>query len=158
MFQCACVYHNFFIHSSITDTGCFYILAIINKAAMNREVQVSFQASVFVSFGYFPEGELLDCMLVPVAPSDKESAYQFWRLRRCRFDPWVGKIPWSRKWNPILVFFPGKFHGQRSLAGWSPWAAKCWTWLSDWAYTHINSVFNFFKDSHTVFHSGYSSL
>ena len=39
------------------------------------------------------------------------------RPRRCRFDPWVGKIPWSRKWQPTPVFLPGEFHGQRVLAG-----------------------------------------
>ena len=32
-------------------------------------------------------------------------------------DPWVGKIPWRRKWQPMPVCLPGKFHGQRSLAG-----------------------------------------
>ena len=31
--------------------------------------------------------------------------------RRCRFDPWVGKIPWRKKWQPTLVFLLGKFHG-----------------------------------------------
>ena len=36
----------------------------------------------------------------------------------------VGKIPWSRKWQPTSVFLPGKFHGQRSLAGYSPWGRK----------------------------------
>ena len=36
------------------------------------------------------------------------------------FDPWVGKIPWRRKWQPILVFMPGKSHGQRSLASYGP--------------------------------------
>ena len=36
------------------------------------------------------------------------------------FDPWVGKIPWSRKWQPT-PFLPGEFHGQRSLAGYSLW-------------------------------------
>ena len=36
------------------------------------------------------------------------------------FDPWVGKIPWSRKWQPALVFLPRKFHGQWSLADYSP--------------------------------------
>ena len=35
--------------------------------------------------------------------------------------PWVGKILWSRKWQSIPIFVPGKFHGQRSLAGYSPW-------------------------------------
>ena len=45
---------------------------------------------------------------------DKESAYQ---CRRLRFDPWVGKIPWKRKWlPPRQVFLPEEFHGQRSLA------------------------------------------
>ena len=35
-------------------------------------------------------------------------------------NPWVGKISWSRKWQPTPVFLLGKFHGQRSLAGYSP--------------------------------------
>ena len=48
--------------------------------------------------------------------SGKEYAFQGRRHRRCRFNPWVGKIPWSKKWQPILVFLPGKFHEQRSLA------------------------------------------
>ena len=39
--------------------------------------------------------------------------------KRLGFNPWVGKIPWSRKWQPPLVFLPGKFHGQRSLAGYN---------------------------------------
>ena len=34
-----------------------------------------------------------------------------------RFTPWVGKIPWRRKWLPTPVFMPGESHGQRSLAG-----------------------------------------
>ena len=42
----------------------------------------------------------------------------------CRFDPWVGRIPWDRKWQPTLVFLPGEFHGQSSLAGYSPWDCK----------------------------------
>ena len=51
----------------------------------------------------------------------KKSACQ---CRRCRFDPWVRKIPWRREWQPIPVFLPGKFHGQRNLAGYSPWGRK----------------------------------
>ena len=34
------------------------------------------------------------------------------------------KIPWRREWHPIAVFLPGEFHGQRSLAGYSPWGRK----------------------------------
>ena len=43
---------------------------------------------------------------------------------RCRFKPWVGKIPWRRAWQPTPVFLPGKAHGQRSLVGYSPWGHK----------------------------------
>ena len=40
------------------------------------------------------------------------------------FDPWVEKTPWRMKWQPTPVFLPGKSHGQRSLAGCSPWGRK----------------------------------
>ena len=43
---------------------------------------------------------------------------------RCGFNPRVGKIPWRRKWQPIPVLLPEKSHGQRSLAGYSPWGHK----------------------------------
>ena len=39
------------------------------------------------------------------------------QCRRFRFDPWVRKMPWRRKWQHTPVFLPGKFHGQRSLVG-----------------------------------------
>ena len=42
--------------------------------------------------------------------SDKESSCQCRRPRRCRLDPWVGKIPWRRKWQPTPAFLPGKSH------------------------------------------------
>ena len=53
--------------------------------------------------------------------SGKESTCQ---CRRHRFDPWVRNIPWKRKWQPTPVFLHGKFHGQRSLAGYSPQSHK----------------------------------
>jgi len=49
--------------------------------------------------------------------SDKESACQCRRCKRCEFDPCVRRIPWSRKWQPAPVFLPGESHGQRSPAG-----------------------------------------
>ena len=53
--------------------------------------------------------------------------------RRPGFNPWVGKIPWRREWLPTPVFLPGEFHGQTSLAGYSPWGCKEWDtteWLT----------------------------
>ena len=44
--------------------------------------------------------------------------------RRPRFDFWIRKIPWRRKWQLTPVFWPGKSHGQRSLVGYSPWGCK----------------------------------
>jgi len=38
-------------------------------------------------------------------------------IKKHKFDPWVGKIPWRRKWQSTPVFLPGKSHGQRGLAG-----------------------------------------
>ena len=45
-------------------------------------------------------------------------------MQETGFDPWVRKIPWSRKWQPTSVFLPGEFHGQRSLKGYSPWSLE----------------------------------
>ena len=36
------------------------------------------------------------------------------------FNPWFGKMPWRREWQPTPIFLPGEFHGQRSLVGYSP--------------------------------------
>ena len=54
---------------------------------------------------------------------------------RCRFYPWVRKIPWSREWWLTPVFLPGKSHGQRSLAGYCLWGHKeldTTEWLTLW--------------------------
>ena len=56
---------------------------------------------------------------------------------RSRFDPWVGNIPWRRKWQPTLVFFAGKSHGQRTLEGYSPWGCRVrHNWLNNKAKVH----------------------
>ena len=65
--------------------------------------------------------ELLD---FPGGSSGKELAYQCRRPKSHRFDPWMGKIPWRRAWQPPPVFLPGESHGQRSLVGYSPWGCK----------------------------------
>ena len=74
-------------------------------------------------------------MAVSLAPSElrsislhmlpgKEPTCQCRRHKRHRFDPWVGKIPWRRKWHPTSVFLPGKSHGQRSLEVYSLWGHR----------------------------------
>ena len=68
----------------------------------------------------------------------KESTCQCRRCREHGFDPWVTKIPWSRKWEPTPVFLPVKFHGQRSLVGYSPWGCQEWD-MTEQLSTHIHA-------------------
>ena len=59
----------------------------------------------------------IDARRASLVLSGKEST---WQCRSCRFNPWVRKIPWNRKWPSTPVFLPGKSHAQRSLMGYSP--------------------------------------
>ena len=79
---------------------------------------------------------------LPIWHSAKESACQSRRCKRCGFNPWIGKIPWSRKWQPTPVFLPG----ENSMDRGTWWVTihevpKSQTWLSYWAplgtWTHI---------------------
>ena len=77
--------------------------------------------------GHVVTARIYNYLLPPWASqvvSGEESACQCRRLKRCGFNPWVGKIPCCRKWQPASVFLHGKFCGQRSLAGYSLWDHK----------------------------------
>ena len=43
---------------------------------------------------------------------------------RPEFEPWAGKPPWRREWQPTPVFLLREFHGQRSMVGYSSWGRK----------------------------------
>ena len=63
-------------------------------------------------------------------------------MQETRFNPWVGKIPWRREWQPTPVFLPGESHGQRSLVGYSPWGQKesdTMEWLTLPLFTSVKS-------------------
>ena len=86
----------------------------------------------------------------PGSTSGKEPACQCRRHKRHRFNPWVRKIPWRRKWQGTPVFWPGKSRGQRSLVGYSPWSCRGPSCLSPapcrmmhatwWTLAHFISV------------------
>ena len=113
------MYH-IFIYSSVDGQylGCFYVLTIVNSAAMNIGVHVSileFCSAVCLGVG------LLDHMGFPGGSDGKYSACNAGGLR---FEPRVRKIPWRREWLPTPLLLPGEFQGQRSLAVYKPWGHK----------------------------------
>ena len=79
---------------------------------------------------------------LPSGANGEESTCQCRRHKRCRFHPWVGKIPWSRAWQPTPVFLLGKSEKpgglqsiglQRVRHDWSDlarmyalWTEYCW--------------------------------
>ena len=65
------------------------------------------------------------------------------------FNPWVGKIPWRRKWQPTRVFLPGESKGWRNLAGYSPWGHKE---SHNWA-TSLSLSFSFICKAMTLSNS-----
>ena len=56
--------------------------------------------------------------------SGSEVKASAWIAGEPGFDPWVGKSPWRRKWQPTPVLLPGESHGGRSLVGYSPRGRK----------------------------------
>ena len=80
-----------------------------------RDSQESSPAPQFESIHSFGAQASLVAQTVKNQPAMPET----WVL-----SPWVGKIPWRRERLPTPVFWPGDFHGQRGLVGYSPWGYK----------------------------------
>ena len=99
-----------------------------------RRTEVILPRWMFVSITLF-----VPCYSVSEFPwwlSSKESSCQ---CRRRKIDPWVGKMPCKRKRQPTPVFLPGKSHGWKSLAGYSP--RGCKNIRYDLVTTNNNSCF-----------------
>ena len=95
---------------------------LVNLLYIQQSVYVALLwASFFLTFYFILESSWL--MEFLGSSAGKELTCQCGRCKRWRFNPWVRMIPWRRKWQPTLLFLPGKFHRQRSLAGYSPWQA-----------------------------------
>ena len=83
------------------------------------EIHISCDVERFLRYIRYESERCMFTQGLPWWPS-KEPTFTVWGgCRRPRFDPWVGKIPWRREWQPTPVFVPGKSHGQRRLAGYS---------------------------------------
>ena len=122
----------------------------MNSQGALRQLGLEFRSSDFETICLRPG--------LPRRRGGKESTCQCRRHRRHGFDPWVGKILWRRKWQPTLVFLPGKFHGQQSLAGYNPWGCKesdMTGWLSTHTHTcaHMHTLTHMCTQTHTGMHA-----
>ena len=148
----------------IISSCCFILLNIYPSPAECQAAAHSFRQGDGSS-SYFPQGYcslpppstvpcpwVRECVavfllfnLIPNvgSASGKEPTCQCRRHKRGRFDPWVGKIPWRRKWQHTPVFLPGKSHGQRSLAVRHNWVNKKWiqwkfvSWVDWWVQSVV---------------------
>ena len=73
---------------------------------------------------HFKKKSLWSKMGFPGGASGKEPACQCRRHKRHKVQSLGWKIPWRRAWQLIPVCLPGESHGQRRLAGYSPWGHK----------------------------------
>ena len=70
----------------------------------------------------------LPSMGFPGGTSGKEPACQHRKPKRLGFNPWMGRSPGGRAWQPTPVFSPGESHGERSLVGYS----SIFAWRIPW--------------------------
>ena len=90
-----------------------------------------YKMSLFFLIAVFALKSILLGTGLPRWRSGKESTCPCRRHKRLGFDPWVGKIPRRRKWQPTAVCLPGESHGRRSLA--RPWSIELQRVSRDWA-------------------------
>ena len=65
----------------------------------------------------------LNAVLVAQMVKNPPAMRETW-VQTLGFFPGLGRFPWRRAWQPTSVFLPGESHGQRCLAGYSPWDHK----------------------------------
>ena len=108
--------------------------SMTDESFIEFQYMLSITSRSKISFMQMYSGKVLDWLSRWL--SSKESACQCRRHRRHRFNPWVEKILWKRKWWPTPVFLLGKLHGQRG-AWWATvhGVSKSQTWLRDGAHT-----------------------
>ena len=119
------------INSHIVSMKLFFITHIFIDSSFASILYTFFFLFIFPSFShtlpYFWAQLFILCF--PVGTRGKESTCQYRRHKRHSFNPWVGKILWSRKWQHTPVFLPGKFYEQRILMGYRPCCCKDQAWL-----------------------------
>ena len=111
--------------SSLTQFSTSAILSVSDGMLCNGIIHYeNFGASFFHSVTLWEFTQVVMCIGLSRWCSGKEYACQCRRCKRFRFNSWVRKITWRSKRQPTSVVLPGKFHGQRTTVGYSPWGPK----------------------------------
>ena len=98
-----------------TEKGILLFL-IVFLSEMNSLNLYTRKYETNINWGYI-QNSWLTYMLQKtsqVALVGKNPSAKCRRCKRCKFDPWFGKIPWRRAWQPTPVFLSGESSGQRS--------------------------------------------
>ena len=108
-----------------------WTLNLVNVYAFSKgksQMVISFQGTLSIKWlrGTFPN------FLSPGGTVGEESVCQCKRPKKHGFSPWVWEIPWSRKWQPTLVFLPGKFMDR---GAWRTTVCGVTQPVSDWAHS-----------------------
>ena len=104
------------ILGKITGVGCRFLLQDIFLTQGSNLCLLCWQEDLL------EKGQLPTQLFMgfPGGSDSKEPTCQCRRCKKHGFNPWIRKVPWRRKWQSTPLFLPGKYHGQRSLAGYSP--------------------------------------
>ena len=110
---CVCVTHRLFgdlIGIYVyKDTWLYAMSLVLDGLSLNPDTHLYYLGLIIAPLYPSP--------WAPQVANGKENSCQCRRHKRCRFDPWVEKIPWRRAWKPPPDFLPGESHGQRCLEG-----------------------------------------
>ena len=124
------------IHIYVYSTICICLLTTLSLAKAIESIRIEVSSAIVLAFRtlsctqYAINKYLLNkwtnicCFPTLHSPCGSDSTESACQCRRPGFDHWVGKIPWTRAWQPTPIFLPGESHGQRSLVGYGPGSHK----------------------------------
>ena len=129
-------FHPFYIHAFLCSRN--HITFSFPVSLVSSCLGQFFSLSFFITSTVLRNtGQVSRRMGFPGGSGGKEPNCQHRRRKRCRFDPWAGKLSDRRAWLPTPVFLPGESHGQRSLVGYSPRGGRVGHSWRDLEHMHI---------------------
>ena len=138
--QCCCIY---ICCVYLTHIMLLWNIILFSKSTQNIHQDRLKCHAIKTSFDKFRRTKSIPHVSGGTGGGGKEPTCWCKKCKRLRLDPWVGKIPWRRKWQPTPVILPGRFHGQRNLVGPSPRGHK----ESDYNWAHIYTLLYYTKFS-----------